>query len=133
MLAIQREIVIDKRELQNTDVGPIIKNELRQVQDSLRGATKMSDVVKAQVTAQAEKVQKRLEQANIKKEWDLIRYQRGLLRWEVRYSILARQAQENEIGFWEIAHRLRGACSWDIGCTSLCFRWPRATRLCCRY
>ncbi|KAF8423557.1 P-loop containing nucleoside triphosphate hydrolase protein [Tirmania nivea] len=114
VLAIQREVVIDKRELSKTDVGRIInkelernqkqlENELHQVQDSLRSVTKMSDEMQAQMAAQAEKIQKELEQANVKKEWDLIRYERELLRWEERYSKLAFQVQEKgeRAGTWE--------------------------------
>lgn len=124
VLAIQREIVIDKRELPKTDVGRIIneeleknrkqlENELHQVQDSLRCVAKVSGEMQAQVTAQMERVQKELEQANIRKEWDLIRYERELLKWEERYSMLASQAQDgNRVGLWDIVQRI-----WDFSVT----------------
>jgi len=124
VLAIQREVVTDKRELSKTDVGRIIdeglersqkqlENELRQMQDNLRCATKMNDEIQAQMTAQVEKVQKELEQANMKKEWDVIRCQQELLNWEERYSILLqeegnkRALREVFLGIGEfILHRL---------------------------
>lgn len=114
VLAIQREIVINNKELAETDVGRIVneqlekskerlERELHQVQAGLRTAQNMSQDIQMQMSIQAEKLMKDLEEISVKRESQLVAHQRELARWEERYSRISQElkARQNETGIWD--------------------------------